>query len=265
MERSLDVLRERLKTEAPKHAGEAFEEHGEQIFEALGVMYQCRNLARESGLLALEEVVDSWEEGKGLAEDVPLRKLLIYLTQKIVDADDLDDVEEEVLNQAVESGCPGSEWYVMDLYLTGIKNIHGGTGSEDFYHILAAMVPERWLEDYHGHFQTIIEKWKGEEQASSEEGLKKRLRRESDVRTAFNRIFGEMAPERSRYIFKQLDDKILAKGICSAAEPVRNRLLEYMESGQRESVLREMGGYQYGCLEDILDAMDRMLIVAGLT
>ena len=50
MERSLDILREK----AFAYAEEAFEEHREQIFGAMYAMDLCSDMARQSGLLALD-------------------------------------------------------------------------------------------------------------------------------------------------------------------------------------------------------------------
>ena len=54
MERSLDILREK----AFAYAEEAFEEHREQIFGAMYAMDLCSDMARQSGLLALDVLAE---------------------------------------------------------------------------------------------------------------------------------------------------------------------------------------------------------------
>ena len=66
---------------------------------------------------------------------------------------------------------------------------------------------------------------------------------------------------------KEVDHKTLAAAVAFAKEPVRNRFLENMPAWQRKLVAGEWYhtrryGYHW---KDNLWAMDRMLMVAGLT
>ena len=121
MEQALEIL----KRKALPYAKEAFEGHREQIFAAMQFMCLCSSVARQSGLLALDTVAEMWDE-EDLREDeedialavsmakgdMPLKDLLLSIIHRIADAQDWDDVEEEVLAQAEKNKCSGYEWYV---------------------------------------------------------------------------------------------------------------------------------------------------------
>lgn len=275
MEQSLETL----KRKALAYAKEAFEGYREQIFAALQFMCLCSLVARQSGLLALEEVVqpedrDSLREDEGaiglaisMAEkDMPLKKLLFHIIRRIVDAADWDEVEKEILTQAEENGCSGYEWYVAMIYLSGGKNIVAGVEPERWFLMLRVMVPEQWLEDYDRYCRTWTKKMQAEERLRYEEWAKESFEEEASVKTAFNRVFGEMGPETLKYVIRELDYKTLAAGTAFAEEAVRKRFLENMSERQRERVMEEWSRERMDTyhLEDILDAMDRMLILAGL-
>ena len=275
-----------IKKEASKYTGEAFREHKEQIFEALRIMCQCSYLARESGLLALEEVADLWEEESSqdggspdssgqysdealslsiAGRDVPLVTLLIFAVRRIADAMDWDDTEEEILKEAVKRGYSGYEWYVAFIYLTGIRDVYWGVHPEHYYLAFRVMVPEQWLEDYDRSCRKWLEKLQKEDQERQKKILNDSFQREMSVKTAFHRVFGKMEAEKLKYIVKELDYKTLAAGTAFAQEPVRNRFLENMEKWKRALVMEEWGSRNGYHLKDILEAMDRMLIAAGLS
>lgn len=274
MEQSLETL----KRKALAYAGVAFEVYREQIFAALQFMCLCSFVARQSGLLALDEVVqpedrDSLRENEGamglvisMAEkDMPLKELLLHIIRRIVDAADWDEVEEEILTQAAESGCSGYEWYVVMIYLSGGKNIVAGVEPERWFLMLRVMVPEQWLEDYDRYCQAWTEKEQAEKRIWYEESVKESFAKETSVKTAFNRVFGEMGPETLKYVIRELDYKTLAAGTAFAEQAARTRFLENLSKRRRERVMEEWGKRDYAYhLEDILDAMDRMLILAGL-
>jgi len=65
MEQALEIL----KRKALPYAKEAFERHREQIFAAMQFMCLCSFAAKESGLLALDEVTEMFL-GQGLAEEI---------------------------------------------------------------------------------------------------------------------------------------------------------------------------------------------------
>lgn len=271
---------ETLKRKGPAYAKEAFEGHREQIFGALQFMCLCSFAARESGLLALDEVAEMREEesqgefGGNIAlaismakGDMPLKELLLHIIRGIVDASDWDEVEEEILAQAKEKGCSGYEWYVVMIYLSGGKSILAGIEPERMLFMFRVLVPEQWLEDYDRYCHEWIKKEEEKERTEREERAEKSFEKERSVKTAFNRIFKSVGPERLRYVMRELDYKTLAAGTAFCGEAVRKRFLENMDERQRELVKEEWSckrEYAYH-LEDILEAMDRMLILAGLT
>ena len=276
MEQALEIL----KRKGLPYAKEAFEGHREQIFAAMQFMCLCSFVARESGLLALDEVAEMWEEessgedGGNIAlavsmakGDMPLKELLLHIIRRIVDASDWDEVEEEILAQAKEKGCSGYEWYVVMIYLSGGKSILEGVEPERLLLMFRVLVPEQWLEDYDRYCHEWTKKEGERERAEREERANKSFEKERSVKTAFNRIFGRVGPERLRYVMRELDYKTLAAGTAFAEESVRKHCLENMDERQRELVKEEWSyhrEYAYH-LEDILEAMDRMLILAGLT
>jgi hypothetical protein len=275
MEQALEIL----KRKGLPYAKEAFEGHREQIFAAMQFMCLCSFVARESGLLALDEVAEMWEEessgedGGNIAlavsmakGDMPLKELLLHIIRRIVDASDWDEVEEEILAQAKEKGCSGYEWYVVMIYLSGGKSILEGVEPERLLLMFRVLVPEQWLEDYDRYCHEWTKKEAEKERAEWEERAKKSFEKERSVKTAFNRIFGRMGPEKLRYVIRELDYKTLAAGMAFAEEGVRRRCLENMDERQRGLVKEEWSCNREDTyhLEDILEAMDRMLILAGL-
>jgi len=275
MEQALEIL----KRKALSYAKEAFEGHREQIFAAMQFMCLCSSVARQSGLLALDTVAGMWDE-EDLREDegdialavsmakgdMPLKDLLLSIIRRIADAPDWDDVEKEVLAQAEKNKCSGYEWYVIMIYLSGGKNILAGVEPESWFLMLRVMVPEQWLEDYDTYCRTWTEKMHAEKRTWEEERAKKSFEKETSVKRAFNRVFGEMGPETLKFVIRELDYRTLAAGTAFAEERVRTRFLENMSERQRERVTEEwcwMRDSMYH-LEDILEAMDRILILAGL-
>ncbi len=165
----------------------------------------------------------------------------------------------------------GYEWYIAYLYLTGAQYVDSyfdwGIGTERFYRTFRAMVPEEWQGEYDRYCSPRIENRRKETLERNLEMLNDRFEEERSVKTAFHRIFGEMEPERIGYIAGELDYKTLAVGTVYAEEPVRNRFLENMSLRQRELVVDEWmnnRNYEYH-LSDALEAMDAILIAAGLT
>ena len=117
MEQIQEIIRER----AMQYAEEAFAEHGEEVSEAFHYIMTCRFAARQSGLLALEEIAEDWKE----EAEIPLKSLLIGIVLEIVDAPDIDSWEEKACRQIMENGYSGYEWYIANLYVTGCKNVYG--------------------------------------------------------------------------------------------------------------------------------------------
>ena len=278
-EQSLEVRN--LKKEALKYAGETFEGHREQAFAALRFFSQCICIARQYGLLALDAITEGWDKDRQeewwgededivlavsmIGRDMPLKELLLHMMRKLVDAYDLDEMEQEISEDA--DGYSGYEWYFVYLYLTAIKNIQRGTPPEQFFLMLRVMVPEKWLTDYDRHCQEWTQTRQETQQEEVWEWRDEKFEEEISITTAFNRIFGEMGPEKIEFIAGEVDYKTLAAGIAFAKEPVRKHFLENMPKWQRnlatnESYNMRYYGYHW---KDNLEAMDRMLMVAGLT
>lgn len=283
MERSLDILREK----AFAYAGEAFEEHREQIFGAMYAVDLCSDRARQSGLLALDILAELWAEEKGLAiqdpisqgqydeetlacslkgRDVPLMELLIFAIFKTVDASDPDILAEQILAQAKKDGCSGDEWFVVYIYLTGALDIYAARSPRSIYLRHRVMIPEKYLGDYERYVEGQVSPWDEREQAFRQERADNGFAREVSVKTAFAKRFGEVESERLRSLLKEVDVQTLAEGTAFAEEGIRNRFLAHMEERQREAVKEAWShnrayGYHLG---DSLDAMDGMLILSGL-
>lgn len=270
-----------LKKEALKVAGEAFEGHREQFFAAMQFFSQCICIARQYGLLALEAITEGWdkdsqEEWWGEDEDIvlavsmfdrdmPLKELLLHMMRKLADTYNLDEVEKEILEDG--DVCSGYEWYFLYLYLTAIKNIQRGTPPEQFFLMLRVMVPEQWLADYDKHCQEWTQTRQEKQQEEEWEWRNEKFEEEISITTAFNRIFGEMGPEKMEFLMGEVDFKTLAAGIAFAKEPVRKRFLKNMPEWQRNLVTNELYSMRYYGYHwrDNLEAMDQMLIVSGLT
>lgn len=275
-EQSLEIMN--IKKEALTYAGEVFLEHRERIFAALQFLCQCSYIVRQYGSLILDAITGSWDEDTLWGEDVllaismadrdmPLKELLLCMVQKLADYCDWNEAEKEILEGAKANGCFGHEWYFVYLYLTAGDNIRRGVSPEQFLLMVRVMVPEQWLEDYDRYCKEWTQMRQEEQQEEKWERINEEFKEETSIMTAFHRIFGEMGTEKMRFIMKEVDHKTLAAAVAFAKEPVRNRFLENMPAWQRKLVAGEWYhtrryGYHW---KDNLWAMDRMLMVAGLT
>lgn len=266
----MDKPVEILKRKAARYARDSFEEHKEQIFGALQIIVQLSCLYGKIVTLFCSVSGDVVEYTRKdaveqcVAEtDAPLKELLVHLLCK--------ESDEEIMIWVDDNKYEGYEWYIAYLYLTGVQYVDSyfdwGIGTERFYRTFRAMVPEEWQGEYDRYCSPWIENHRKKTLAGNLEGLNEKFEEERSVKTAFHRIFGDMEPERIRYIMGELDYKTLAAGTVYAEEPVRNRFLENMSLRQRELVVDEWmnnRNYEYH-LNDALEAMDAILIAAGLT
>lgn len=275
-EQSLEIMN--IKKEALTYAGEVFLEHRERIFAALQFLCQCSYIVRQYGSLILDAITGSWDEDTLWGEDVllaismadrdmPLKELLLCMVQKLADYCDWNEAEKEILEGAKANGCFGHEWYFVYLYLMAGDNIRRGVSPEQFLLMVRVMVPEQWLEDYDRYCKEWTQMRQEEQQEEKWERINEEFEEETSIMTAFHRIFGEMGTEKMRFIMKEMDHKTLAAAVAFAKEPVRNRFLENMPAWQRKLVAGEWYhtrryGYHW---KDNLWAMDRLLMVAGLT
>ncbi len=258
MEQMQEIIRER----AMQYAEEAFAEHEEEVSEAFHYIMTCRFVARQSGLLALDEIAEDWKE----ENEIPLKSLLIGMVQEIVDAPGVDVWEGKACRWILESGYSGYEWYIANLYVTGCKNLYMGNRHTQYYLLCREMVPERWLEDFDDYWESWTKEDQERHQAHIEDWVRYVFPREAAIRAAFHRRFGEMEPEGLQRILEELPDKILAAALAGAGEALRNRFLEQMSVEQRRDIMEEW--YQNRSdeysLRDIEKAMERMTMAAGL-
>lgn len=226
----------------------------------------------------MNAITEPWDEdtlwGKDVAlaismadKDMPLKELLLCMVQKLADFCDWNETEKEILEGAKANGCLGHEWYFVYLYLTAGDNIRRGVSPEQFLLMVRVMVPEQWLEDYDRYCKEWTQMRQEEQQEEKWGRINEEFEEETSIMTAFNRIFGEMGTEKMRFIMEGVDHKTLAAGIAFAKELVRKRFLENMPEWQRNLVTNELYSMRYYGYHwrDNLEAMDRMLMVAGLT
>lgn len=277
----MDKPVEMLRRKAVRYARDSFEEHKEQILGALQIIEQLDCLYGEIAAHFCSVLGGVVEYSKKdivehcVAEtDAPLKELLVHLLCKESDEELFGEcMNEEIMAWAADNKYQGYEWYIAYLYLTGVQYVREsnfgltGIGTEGFYCTFRTMVPEEWQGEYDRYCSQWIENHRKEILAGKMEILSDRFEEERSVKTAFHRIFGNMDPERIQYIAGELDYKTLAAGTAYAAKPVRNRFLENMSVRQRELVVDEWihnRYYEYH-LNDTLEAMDAILIAAGLT
>lgn len=258
----MEQIQEVIREKAMQYADEAFAEHEEEISAAFDCIFACRHEARQSGLLALEELTEGWKEEEG----IPLKGLLIGMVQEIVDGPDIDLWEEKACRQIIESGYSGYEWYIANLYVTGCKNIYMGVGNTQYYLFCRAMVPERWQEDFDDYWGSWMKEAQEAYEAHIEDWAQYVFQREAAIRVAFHRRFGEMEPEGLKRILKELPDKILAAALAGAEESLRNLFLEQMSVEQKKDIMDEWyrNRNEKYCLRDIEKAMEQMTMAAGL-
>ena len=258
----MEQIQEIVKERAIQYADEAFAEHGEEVSEAFHYIMTCRFAARQSGLLALEEIAEGWKEEEG----IPLKNLLLSMMREIVDASDIDVWEEKACRRILEGGYSGYEWYIANLYMTGCKNIYMGVNHTQYYLLCRAAVPGRWREDFDGYWESWTKEDQEKHDAHVEEWAQYVFLREAAIHAAFHRRFGKMEPEGLQRILKELPDKILAAALAGAGEPLRNRFLGQMSVELKKAVMEEW--YQNRSdvysLRDIEKAMEQMTMAAGL-
>ena len=258
MEQIQEIIRER----AMQYAEEAFAEHGEEVSEAFHYIMTCRFAARQSGLLALEEIAEDWKE----EAEIPLKSLLIGIVLEIVDAPDIDSWEEKACRQIMENGYSGYEWYIANLYVTGCENMYMGVNNTQYYLLCRTMVPERWQEDFDDYWESWTKEAQERKDAQIEDWARYVFQKEAAIRAAFHRRFGEMEPEGLRSILKELPDAILATALAGAGESLRNRFLEQMSAEHKKEIMEEWyrnRNDEYS-LRGIEKAMEQMTMAAGL-
>ncbi|MDE7320001.1 MAG: hypothetical protein K2N46_09735 [Lachnospiraceae bacterium] len=258
MEQIQEIIRER----AMQYAEEAFAEYKEETCAAFGCILACRNEARQHGLLALEELAESWKEKEG----IPLKGLLTGMVLELIDSPDIDCWEEKACRRILEGGYSGYEWYIASLYAAGCKKMYTGVSETQYYLFCRSMVPERWQEVFDDDWESRTKEEQERNDARTEDWARYVFQREAAIRAAFHRRFEEMEPEGLRRILKELPDKILAAALAGAGESLRNRFLEQMSAEQKKDIVAEWyrnRDDEYS-LRDIEKAMEQMTMAAGL-
>lgn len=253
---------EMIRERAVQYAKEAFAEHEAPVFAAFDCILACRQVARQSGLLALDEVVEDLKE----EEEIPLKDLLICMVQEIIDASDIDSWEEKACRQFMESGYSGYEWYIAAIYVMGCKNLYLGIPETQYYSVCRAMVPEGFQEGFDSYWEDWTKKEQERQDAYIEERVQYDFQREAAIQAAFHKRFGEMGTEGLRRILKELPDNLLAAALAGAGESLRNRFLEQMSGDQKKDIMEEwyQNRSEAYCLRDIERAMEQMTMAAGL-
>ncbi len=270
LEESIRILEENTF----RYAEEAWENHRDQVLEALRTIDQCKNLAFQTKMSRLMDLCMLWDEEQWLKEgeticregyyeevlelssagrNIPLKRILMSVIR---------DMDEEPWWERAANGMlfrprieEPYEWYILCIYFTGAKAIYTGrmwerdsfrtwkdgnfpvwTGGSVFSRTL---VPEQWLKDYDEYNQKLLAEEKERARVRQERDDQKKLEHERLVKETFNRIFGEMDESGLLYILKHTDCRTLAIVSLAAGEPVRNRLLENMTEKQKELVEKQ--------------------------
>ncbi len=273
LEESVKILEENTF----RYAEDAWENHRDEVLEALRTIDQCKILVEQTKKSMLMDLCMLWDEEQGLKEGeticrggyyedevlkrssagrkIPLKRILMSAIR---------DMDEEPWWERAANAMlfkpkiqEPYEWYILCIYFTGAKVIYTGKMWErDSFRswkdgrfpywsrergsvFSRTLVPERWLTDYDQYCQSLLEEREKRDRADGEKEKQKRLERERSVKEAFNRIFGEMDKPGLWYLLKDTDCRTLAAASLAAEEPVRNRLLENMSERQRELVEKQ--------------------------
>lgn len=299
LEESIKILEENTF----RYADEAWENHRDQVLEALRTIDQCKNLAFQTKKSRLVDLCMLWDEEQWLKEgeticregyyeevlelssagrNIPLKGILMSVIR---------DMDEEPWWERAANGMlfrpkleEPYEWYILCIYFAGAKAIYTGRVWErDSFRtwkdgnfpnweggsvFSRTLVPEQWLKDYDEYNQKLLEEREERARVRQKKEDQKKREHEHLVKGTFDRIFGEMEESGLLYILKHTDCRTLAAALPAAGEPVRNRLLENMTEKQRELVEKQwrLHGNGKHSLSSFSwsESMDQMLIIAGL-
>ncbi len=250
-----------LRRDALKYAREALFEYRIQVYQVLETICQYSEIARNSGLLALEEYCENAEE-----EDTPLASLWKDAVAAIVDGSGLEQLRQGTRLEQYS----GYQLYLAYLYFLGACMIKNYPPKPDILlDRFRTLVPEEAQKDYDEDFRLLREMWQKEKQEMDETHMEENFSEFSRTKDYFHKLFYHMEEEGICCMMEEIDYLTLEKALSCADKKLRDRFRKNLPEKMRQEIsyrwwTKEDYWNYYGCdIEERRKAMKRMICMAG--
>ena len=250
-----------LRRDALKYAREALFGYRIQVYQVLETICQCSKIARNSGLLALEEYCENAEE-----EDTPLASLWKDAVAAMVDGSGLEQLRQGIRLEQYS----GYQLYLAYLYFLGACMIKNYPSKPDILlDRFRTLIPEEAQEDYDEDFRLLREMWQKEKQEMDETHMEENFSEFSKTKDCFHKLFYHMEEEGICCMMEEIDYLTLEKALSCADKKLRDRFRKNLPEKMRQEIsyrwwTKEDYWNYYGCdTEERRKAMKRMICMAG--
>ena len=250
-----------LRRDALKYAREALFGYRIQVYQVLETICQCSKIARNSGLLALEEYCENAEE-----EDTPLASLWKDAVAAMVDGSGLEQLRQGIRLEQYS----GYQLYLAYLYFLGACMIKNYPSKPDILlDRFRTLVPEEAQEDYDEDFRLLREMWQKEKQKMDETHMEENFSKFSRTKDYFHKLFYHMEEEGICCMMEEIDYLTLEKALSCADKKLRDRFRKNLPEKMRQEISYRLWAKEdywnyYGCdTEERREAMKRMICMAG--
>lgn len=250
-----------LRRDALKYAREALFGYRIQVYQVLETICQCSKIARNSGLLALEEYCENAEE-----EDTPLASLWKDAVAAMVDGSGLEQLRQGIRLEQYS----GYQLYLAYLYFLGACMIKKYASKPDILlDRFRTLIPEEAQEDYDEDFRLLREMWQKEKQEMDETHMEENFSKFSKTKDCFHKLFYHMEEEGICCMMEEIDYLTLEKALSCADKKLRDRFRKNLPEKMRQEIsyrlwTKEDYWNYYGCdTEERREAMKRMICMAG--
>ena len=250
-----------LRRDALKYAREALFGYRIQVYQVLETICQCSKIARNSGLLALEEYCENAEE-----EDTPLASLWKDAVAAMVDGSGLEQLRQGIRLEQYS----GYQLYLAYLYFLGACMIKNYPSKPDILlDRFRTLIPEEAQEDYDEDFRLLREMWQKEKQKMDETHMEENFSKFSRTKDYFHKLFYHMEEEGICCMMEEIDYLTLEKALSCADKKLRDRFRKNLPEKMRQEIsyrwwTKEDYWNYYGCdTEERRKAMKRMICMAG--
>lgn len=142
---SMEIILKELKKKSNEILCNPSEEGYEKVIEAVNFLLQLSKMARNEGLLALEEAAE------GLNKDDDTLRFLHDLIILIVDGTEPDCIREMGLMKCCVYDLPAYDGWIMLMYLQGTLMIQAGSNTRLITEYVKAMMPKNILTVYEAY------------------------------------------------------------------------------------------------------------------
>ena len=250
-----------LRRDALKYAREALFGYRIQVYQVLETICQCSKIARNSGLLALEEYCENAEE-----EDTPLASLWKDAVAAMVDGSGLEQLRQGIRLEQYS----GYQLYLAYLYFLGACMIKNYPSKPDILlDRFRTLIPEEAQEDYDEDFRLLREMWQKEKQKMDETHMEENFSEFSKTKDCFHKLFYHMEEEGICCMMEEIDYLTLEKALSCADKKLRDRFRKNLPEKMRQEISYRLWAKEdywnyYGCdTEERREAMKRMICMAG--